>query len=259
VGRAAVERAYLDELSTRLAGARAVSAIGSYATGAYEPGRSDLDVVAVVRATLAAHEKHAIVERVRDEALPCPARGLELVVYARAAVASGTTEPGFELNLNTGSRMTFRLDLEPDPSERHWFAIDRAILYERGVRIAGAPIASVFAPIPHDRLLPVVVESLRWHLDGETRSAESVLNACRALRYALDGKWSSKAEAAAWWLARQPGGAIVSEALRARAAGDAVDDARARAFLLAAIETVEGARRAQAERVREVLAAELRQ
>jgi hypothetical protein len=51
----------------------------------------------------------------RHESLPCPARGLELVVYRREAVQSTSAEPNFELNLNTGRSMTFRLDLEPDP------------------------------------------------------------------------------------------------------------------------------------------------
>ena len=71
--------------------------------------------------------KQAIVEALRHESLPCPARGLEFVLYAEPVIRSATTEPGFELNLNSGARMSFRADYEPG-EERHWFAIDRAIL-----------------------------------------------------------------------------------------------------------------------------------
>ena len=72
--------------------------------------------------------KQAIVERVRHEALPCPARGLELVVYPLATARSGSAAPGFELNLNTGAAMAFRVDEQPGEIEGFWFAIDRSIL-----------------------------------------------------------------------------------------------------------------------------------
>jgi hypothetical protein len=100
---------------------------------------------------------------VRHESLPCPARGLELVVYPLEIARAGTTEPGFVLNLNTGARMAYRLDLEPDPAEAHWFAIDRSILSAHGIAIVGRPAADVFAPIPFDDLVPVVLASLEWH------------------------------------------------------------------------------------------------
>src|SRR5215208_5448951 len=64
----------------------------------------------------------------RHDAVPCPARGLELVVYALATVQQSTGAPGFELNLNTGARMDFRADHEPGEIEDFWFAIDRSIV-----------------------------------------------------------------------------------------------------------------------------------
>jgi hypothetical protein len=117
---------------------------------------------------------------VRHESLPCPARGLELVVYPLEIARAGTTEPGFVLNLNTGARMAYRLDLEPDPAEAHWFAIDRSILSAHGIAIVGRPAADVFAPIPFDDLVPVVLASLEWH------------------QRRLERRWSSKDAAAAW-------------------------------------------------------------
>ena len=117
-----------------------VYAGGSYALGAYEPGRSDIDVTAVAAAPLSPATKHAIVERLRHEALPCPARGLELVVYPLATARSGGGEAGFELNLNTGATMGFRVDEAPGDIEGFWFAIDRSILRAHGVA-AGRPAA----------------------------------------------------------------------------------------------------------------------
>src|SRR3954465_456782 len=160
--------AYLAELARRLAGvgggARVgVCAGGSYALGAYEHGRSDVDVTAVARGPLPPAVKRGIVERVRHEALPCPARGLELVVYPLETARGGGGEPGFELNLNTGARMPFRVDEAPGDIEGFWFAIDRAILREHGIPLLGPPPAEVFAPIPRATPLRLLGESVRWH------------------------------------------------------------------------------------------------
>ena len=136
-----------------------VYAGGSLALGAYEPGRSDLDVSAVVAAPLAPETKRALVAALRHEALPCPARGLELVVYPLATVQAATSEPGFDLNLNTGERMDFRADEAPGDIEGFWFAIDRAILRDHGIAVHGPPVAELFAPIPREAVLPLLAES----------------------------------------------------------------------------------------------------
>jgi hypothetical protein len=201
--------AYLAELTHRLRellgdGLLGVYAGGSYALGAYEPGRSDIDVTAVAEDGLDPAAKRAIVERLRHEALPCPARGLELVVYPRATAESGAAEPGFELNLNTGAGMDFRVDEAPGDIEGFWFAIDRAILREHGVPLAGPPPAELFAPIPRATLLALLGESVRWHRDSEVPlGTDAVLNTARGVRYAAEGRWSPK-RAAGEWAASDP-------------------------------------------------------
>ena len=195
---------YLAELTRRLSGVLGdellgVYAGGSYALGAYEPGRSDIDVTAVAAGALSPVAKQAIVDRLRHEALPCPARGLELVVYPLATTRAGGGEPGFELNLNTGADMGFRVDEEPGEIEGFWFAIDRAILRDHGVALAGPPPADLFAPIPRSTLLPLLQESIRWHRDSDVPlGSDTVLNTSRALRFATEGTWSSKREAGDW-------------------------------------------------------------
>ena len=185
-----------DVLGDRLLG---VYAGGSYALGAYEPGRSDIDVTAVAAGPLDLAAKRAIVERARHEALPCPARGLELVVYPLATARSGGSEPGFELNLNTGAEMPFRVDEQPGEIEGFWFAIDRSILRDRGRVLAGPPAAAMFAPIPRPALLALLAESVRWHRDSDVPlGRDTVLNTCRALRFTAEGTWASKREAGAW-------------------------------------------------------------
>jgi hypothetical protein len=216
---------YLRELARRLGAILGDELVGVYAGGsialdAYREGRSDADVAVVVRSPLTRAAKEAIVAALRHEALPCPARGLELVVYRL-----GASE--FELNLNTGGRMPFRVDYEPDPSESHWFAIDRAILQGRGIPIVGPPPGEVFDVLPREELLPIVAQSLRWHLGGEAQPDDAVLNACRSLRYARTGEWTSKADAGRWALEHVDDADVVRSAL----GGAPVDPGRAAAFV----------------------------
>jgi hypothetical protein len=195
--------AYLDELAGRLAHLlgpqlTGVYAGGSLALGAYRPPRSDLDVAAVIEMPLTPNLRKRIVERLRHEALPCPARGLELVIYRRATAGSPTASREFELNLNTGSLMPLRVEASPGCEATHWYPIDRSILAQAGIAVLGPPAGQVFASIPPAELTPVLVESLRWHRGGPATAEDAVLNACRSLRFAGEGLWSSKLEAGHW-------------------------------------------------------------
>ena len=166
--------------------------------------------------------------KLRHESLPCPARGLELVVYPEAAVVRPTAEPAFELELNSGSNMpelvAFDSAERPASLGTHWYVIDRAIVSERGIPLAGPPAPEVFAPVPRELVLPTLAESLRWHaLDGGSgsRPDDAVLNACRALRYAAGAGWASKPEAGRWALRRFGPDELISRALHERQRGEA--------------------------------------
>ena len=238
--------AYLHELTTRLHAVRGLELVGvyaggSYALGGYEPGRSDIDVAAVARLPASSKTKRAIVDAIRHETLPCPARGLEFVLYPLAAVKIARVDAAFDLNLNTGAGMPFRLDLTPVPGDDHWFAIDRSILGRQGIALAGPPAPQIFAPIPRDMLLPLVVQSLRWHERGEARADDAVLNACRALRFAVEDIWSTKAEAGRWALSRVDNKSLVRAALSGRDQMLRLDSAAVARFVAGVATDVEGA------------------
>ena len=203
------ERAYLAELVEKLQGILGASLVGvyaggSWALGGYEPPDSDLDVAVVIRKPLSDEGAARLVAAFRHEAFPCPARGLELVVYTRESAASATTDPGFELNLNTGGRLTSRADREPQPGERHWFAVDRSVLAAHGIVLLGPPAAEVFAPIAADDLRPVLADVLRWYEREAPESDDAILNAGRSLRFVREGVWLPKPALRAW-AAGQPG------------------------------------------------------
>jgi hypothetical protein len=186
--------AYLDELVERAGRLLGDDLVGIYlagsgALGGYLHGRSDVDVAVVVGSPLARATKEALVAALRHEAFPCPARGLELVVYARG-------RPLPELNLNTGERMDFLATFEPGTDSPHWFVLDRAIIGQRGVILTGPPPAEALVPPSEDEILEALAVGLQWYRarPDEPRD-DAALNAVRSRAYLETGRWASKSEA----------------------------------------------------------------
>jgi hypothetical protein len=143
----------------------------------------------VARGPLTHDAKEELVGALRHESLACPARGLELVVYAQG-------RPLPELNLNSGARMPFHATFEPGQDSPHWFVLDRAILGARGLALLGPPPVDAFAPPTEDELLEALAIGLRWYRDRpEEPRDDAALNAVRTRAYLDRGEWLSKAEA----------------------------------------------------------------
>jgi len=215
--------------------------IGSGALGGASAAQSDVDVVAVCAAPLAGDVERALVDRLSELVMTWPLRGLELVLYTRAAVADPARVPRWELNLNVGRGMDRHLARDPGAEPPHWFVLDLDILRGHGRTLTGPPPAEVVGALPRRWVLEAVRESLRWHGEHEPDLSQSVLNACRGWRFTDEGVWSSKRDAAAWARPRSGDPALLDDALAARA-GDhsrALDPARVDAFTRRVLERVE--------------------
>jgi predicted nucleotidyltransferase len=174
---------YLDELVSRLAAVTELHAVylfGSAAQGAYEHGRSDVDVIAVTERPSTQEEKEALAAAA--ESLPCPARKLELVVYARGS-------DRHELNVNTGELVHF----SPDDDPAFWFVLDRSIAEQHAIPLVGPPWAEVFPPVPRADVEAALDEAVAF--DGWDE-ANLRLAAARAQIWRETGRWVSKREAA---------------------------------------------------------------
>jgi hypothetical protein len=218
-------------------------AAGSVALGAFEPGRSDVDVALVCSAPLSSADQQQLVARLRHEALPCPTRGLELVVYRIEVARSGTADPGFELELNSGAGMDFRVTLRPEDRPeadgRFWYALDRSILHQDGVTLLGPPAAEAFADPDPLALHGLLVTSLRWWMSLPTPpgdepapgAEDAVLGACRALARHRWGTWLSKVEAGRRLLLDDDERAdLIRQSIAARSGSPPPSGARARDF-----------------------------
>jgi predicted nucleotidyltransferase len=176
---------YLDELVRRLAAVTELDAVylfGSAAQGAYEHGRSDVDVIAVTTQPSSRDVKQALADAA--ESLPCPARKLELVVYARGS-------DRHELNVNTGELVHFSPDDDPD----FWFVLDRSIAEQHAIPLLGPPWSEVFAPVPRETVLAALDEAVGFGGWDDPNMAR--LAGARARIWRETGEWVSKPEAQA--------------------------------------------------------------
>ena len=221
----AVERAalviagYLSELTTRLTAAvgdRLLGAwvIGSGALGDFDAQRSDIDVQAVSAARLPRAELEELAAALSHDALPCPVRGLEFVLYAQEDLAD-PRGPAFQLNLNTGRGMTYQEGYDPDAEPRFWFVLDVAIARDHARSLAGLEPASILPALP-----PPLVQLLAPRLARLVPRARRGTGGARrvpGVGVGDDGRWLSKGEAADWATARIDDPSPVTAALHRRA------------------------------------------
>ncbi|MFC3502521.1 nucleotidyltransferase domain-containing protein [Micromonospora krabiensis] len=237
-------------LGDNLVGAYAAGSVG---LGAYQPGRSDVDVALLCADPLPTDAKRDLVAGLRHEALPCPARGLELVTYRRAVAASGTPEPGFEVELNTGARMPFRATYAPGDrpaADGHfWYALDRSILHEHGHALLGPPAAEVFADLAPADLRRLLIDALSWWLALPTPpgaepapgAEDAVLGACRSLVRVRHGRWLAKTDAGRRLLTEgHPGAPVIERSIAARLGGPPPSGPQARAFQRQVLDAISG-------------------
>jgi predicted nucleotidyltransferase len=155
--------------------------IGSGAAGGFEPGASDVDVVAVIDRPL--RDRAALVAEVA--ALQSPVRDLELVVYNR-----GSRPGDFELNLNHGEE-------RPD-EEAFWFVLDAALAQEHAVPVWGERSWSdFFEPVRPEKIREAAQASLDWASRQGPDDEFARQQAARARHYLEHGEWITKKEAQA--------------------------------------------------------------
>jgi hypothetical protein len=194
---------YVNAVSVRVRDVFGDAVVGVYTTGSlalgdFRPGRSDIDLMAVVAGSGDLGLRRELVRLLDHRALRCPSAGLEFVVYPSATVIRPTLAAGYLLNFNTGRSLPPVTSFDPGDGPAFWFAIDRAITYQSGASVYGPPAKQLFAPFLFDDLLPAVIASVEAH--GDLREGHlldnAVLNGCRALCFAREHRWYAKVDAA---------------------------------------------------------------
>lgn len=195
--------------------------VGSVALGGYVPGESDIDIAAVCELALSLPQKRQVASAIVDVSAACPARGLEFTLYRRDVAGSPPAGADFEVNANGGPRMPTAIHLDPAAESGFWYVLDRAVARRFGVVISGPAPSEVFADVPRRVLLDAMRDSMAWHRVHERATLYSVLNACRAWRFAEEDVLGSKLEGAAWARSRWPDTSVIDAAVALRRGEDA--------------------------------------
>jgi predicted nucleotidyltransferase len=194
---------------------------GSYATGE-ALDVSDVDVAVVCEHPLDLDRKQSLVSVLRHDALPSPARKLELVVYRRAVVEQPGHAVPFELNLNTG-RYEEHVAYDAAEESPHWFVLDLAIARGQGSSLYGPAPAELIGEVDPDAVRAALLEALDWWQHELPDSPNTLLSACRAWRWAEHGDWLSKRAAGEWAMTRSAHPEAIAAAIERRPLRQPVD------------------------------------
>jgi hypothetical protein len=189
---------------------------GSLTLGDFTPGRSDIDLLAVVKRPLADEAIGALQEAVASLAGEAPSR-VDVRVVTRAVAASPAPAPAMEVSiaLQPGQppAIETRVAAEPD------LVVEFSMVRAHGRALLGADPAAVIGPVPAEWVIAAGARQLAaWErlADDAAHAELMVLTTCRIWRFAAERVHSTKSEAGRWALARDPSLTAVTEALRQR-------------------------------------------
>ncbi|MCB9081832.1 MAG: DUF4111 domain-containing protein [Lewinellaceae bacterium] len=200
--------------------------VGSACLGDYVPGKSDLDIVGVVRHPLSFEQGNELARGLDHSSFPCPAKGLDLVLFTAESAGSNVPEPTYEFWFATGASW------HPENWETGRgteMVIFLELCRRHGLTLFGPPPERLIASVAREYLLAAFQDMLEWHqtkvLDifHDPRGQYSVLNACRVLAYVAEGQFLSKTAGGEWLLKQEPANAMVRQALTIRL-GEANED-----------------------------------
>lgn len=201
-------RRQLSALTDRLAGLFAADFVGLYlhgslALGGFQPARSDLDLIAVVRQRPEAAARRGFAAALLElSGAPQP---VEISVLTAGDLRAWRHPFPYALHFSEAWRARCAADLAAG-AEADWaggldpdLAAHLTVLNARGLGLAGPPIAALFPRVPPADFLAALRSDLEW---ARPRLAEqpayAVLNAARIQAYVRTGRILSKAEGGAW-------------------------------------------------------------
>lgn len=191
---------------------------GSAVSGGFDPGVSDLDIVAVTSAEVEELDLAGLEQMHLDIVGRNPewSDRLEIVYIGRTTLQSFRTSPGSLAVISPGE--PFHVVGDVAEWLQNWY-----LVRETGATLHGVAAAHVIPPIARAEFVAAVVRYADWlgrgnddHL-GPGSLAYAVLSLCRALRTVRTGMHCSKQQAAAWTTERMPEWAwLIDAALRCR-------------------------------------------
>lgn len=176
---------------------------GSAVMGCFQPGKSDIDLLLVVKEDISDDAKRQFMDMVVELNKQAPAKGLELSIIKEVFCNPFVYPTPFELHFSVAHLAWYQSNPEDYIEKMKGTDKDLAahftITYHRGEMLYGKEFSEVFAPVPQKDYLDSI-----W-CDIENAAEEIAenpmyltLNLCRVFAYVKEGLITSKQEGGEW-------------------------------------------------------------
>ncbi len=182
---------------------------GSAVMGCFNPQKSDIDLIIVVKKTLSDADKRAYMDMVVELNASAPAKGIEMSIVRQDVCSPFVYPTPFELHFSVAHLEWYKSN--PADYIRKMTGTDKdlaahfTIIYNRGKCLYGAPIKDVFSAVPMQDYIDSIWNDI---CDAEEEITENpmylILNLSRVLAYLKDGLILSKKEGGEWGLKNLP-------------------------------------------------------
>ena len=182
---------------------------GSAVMGCFNPDRSDLDFIIVVKKPMSDDDKRAYMEMVVKYSALGPSKGIEMSIVLERVCKPFVYPTPFELHFSIGHLDWYKED--PDEYIKEMNGTDKdlaahfTIINKRGKCLCGATIKEVFAEVPINDYMDSIwydVENAKKEIT--TYPMYLILNLARVLAYKEEGLVLSKKEGGEWALKKLP-------------------------------------------------------
>lgn len=211
---------------------------GSAVMGCFQPKKSDLDFIVVVKNSVPDASKKSFMEMVTKLNAEGPAKGIEMSIVRREVCDPFVYPTPFELHFSVGCLNWYLEDPEGFLQKMNGTDKDLAahftVIRARGRCLCGAPIEEVFGEVPQQDYIDSIwydVECAAEEIEENTMYL--TLNLARVLAYLKERKVLSKQEGGEWGLRNLPQEyhGLLQEALREYQGGEpAYDVERAKEY-----------------------------
>ena len=182
---------------------------GSAVMGCYNPAKSDLDLIVVVKEHMTDADKMTYMDMVVELNSKGPAKGIEMSIVMQNACKPFVYPTPFELHFSVSHLDWYKNNPEDYISKMKGEDKDLAahftIINHRGKCLCGAPIKETFADVPAKDYVDSIWNDIA---DAEEEITDNsmyiILNLARVLAYLRAGLVLSKKEGGEWALSNIP-------------------------------------------------------
>ncbi|MBQ7863164.1 MAG: DUF4111 domain-containing protein [Lachnospiraceae bacterium] len=221
---------------------------GSAVMGCFNPEKSDLDLLVVIREDISNEIKQKFMDLVVELDKQAPPKGLELSVVKECVCKPFAYPTPFELYFSNAHLQWYQSTpqdyVEKMKGTDKDLAAHFTITYHRGKSLYGKEISEVFAQVPAADYLDSIWCDIENAVDEIAENPMYLtLNLCRVLAYRRDGLIVSKQEGGEWGIrniSKPEFQMLITEALREYQSGEAMvfDAATAKEFAEAMLKEI---------------------